>query len=76
MEGDGGGGLGDPVDVRGGDRSVERTGCEENGDGEFITVAAENEFPKLYHGRQMANPWSWVNNYGVFLHFHNFESIL
>ena len=68
VEGDGRGGLGDSIDVRGGGWSVKRASCEENNNGEFAVVAAKNELTKLYHGQQVANPWSWVKDYGI-LHF-------
>ena len=68
VEGDGRGGLGDSIDVRGGGRRVKRASCEENDNGEFAVIAAKNELTKLYHGHQVANAWSGVKDYCI-LHF-------
>ncbi|RVW12247.1 Retrovirus-related Pol polyprotein from transposon RE1 [Vitis vinifera] len=71
VEGDGRGGLGDSIDVRGGGRRVKRASCEENDNGEFAVIEAKNELTKLYHGHQVANAgsgsslWQWANGNNV-----------
>lgn len=60
MEGDGGIGLGDALDVGGDAWGVEEgAGGDEDGDGELVTVVVEDELAKLNHGNYVAHSWSW-----------------
>ena len=58
MEGDGGIGLGDMVDVGGNTWAVPiRASGDDDGDGEFVSVVADDELAKLNHGDDVAHAW-------------------